>query len=102
MTTPSTPLCPHMDIITYTSIAGEPAGLWACADCKTKFVPITDLMKVEAQRDELLAAIAPFAALLQEHNSTGPDDQPIFGINSATITRGDLRRARAAIERRKP
>lgn len=53
--------------------------------------------EIEQQRDELMEALAPFAALLQDHNREGRADNPIFGINSATITRGDLRRAAAAI-----
>lgn len=50
-------------------------------------------------RDELqrqVAMLRPFAALLQDHNCNGPDTQPIFQINDAVITLGDLRRAVAA------
>lgn len=58
--------------------------------------------ELEQQRDELLVALEPFSRLLQEHNSVGKDDRPIFGINSVTITLGDLRRAVAAIAKVKP
>jgi len=51
--------------------------------------------------DELAEAIAPFAALLQKHNSKGPDSQPIFGINDATFNLGDLRKAVAALAKYK-
>lgn len=44
---------------------------------------------------DLSDILAPFVALLQPHNDKGPDDTPIFGINDAKITLGDLRRARA-------
>ena len=44
-------------------------------------------------------ALAPFTALLQSHNDKGPDKQPIFGINDATITLGDLRKAVAALKK---
>jgi hypothetical protein len=50
-----------------------------------------------AERDRLREALAPFVALLQPHNDQGPDRQPIFGINDATITLGMLRTARAAL-----
>lgn len=50
-----------------------------------------------AAAPELLDALRPFAALLAEHHDDLPDDRPIFGINDAVITAGDLRRARAAI-----
>jgi hypothetical protein len=48
--------------------------------------------------DQLRELLRPFAALLQEHNCNGLDEQPIFQINEAKITRGDLRRALAATE----
>lgn len=50
-----------------------------------------------AAAPELLEALRHFAALLAEHHDDLPDDRPIFGINDAVITAGDLRRARAAI-----
>lgn len=52
------------------------------------------------ERDQLRDLLRPFAALLQDHNRNGSDDQPIFGINDATITLGDLRRALAAMEQK--
>ena len=52
----------------------------------------------DAEVAELRDLLRPFAALLQDHNSKGSDEQPIFGINNATITLGDLRRALAATE----
>ena len=54
--------------------------------------------KLENERDELRDLLRPFAALLQEHNRKGPDDQLIFQINDAAITLGNLRRALAATE----
>ena len=36
--------CQHEVIQTYyLEDTGAPAGLWACTECKTKFVPITEL-----------------------------------------------------------
>ena len=55
------------------------------------------LDRLTAERDRLREALAPFVALLQPHNDQGPDRQPIFGINDATITLGMLRTARAAL-----
>lgn len=46
----------------------------------------------------IVEALRPFAALLQEHNDTGEDNRPIFGINNATITLGDLRKAKSLIK----
>lgn len=57
-----------------------------------------DSALVIIERDQLRDLLRPFAALLQEHNRKGPDDQPIFQINDAAITLGDLRRALAATE----
>lgn len=45
--------------------------------------------EISALRD----ALRPFAKLLQEHNKIGDDNQPIFQINSAKITLGDIKRA---------
>lgn len=56
-----------------------------------------------AATPDLLEALEPFAALLQSHNDANEhgdpvqDGQPIFAINGAAITIGDLRKARAAI-----
>ena len=51
------------------------------------------------QRAELLAALRPFAALLGWHHTDTPDDRPLFGINGAVFTAGDLRAAAASIAR---
>jgi hypothetical protein len=50
-----------------------------------------------AAAPQLLEALRPFAALLQDHHQRNCDEQPIFGINDVTITVGDMRRAAAAI-----
>ena len=56
------------------------------------------------QRDALLAKLAvavealrPFADLLQGHHDLLSDDYPIFGINNALFTAGDLRHAAEAL-----
>ncbi len=51
------------------------------------------------QRAALLAALRPFAALLGWHHADTPDDRPLFGINDAVFTAGDLRAAAASIAR---
>lgn len=45
----------------------------------------------------LAEALQPFANLLQPHHASIPDDRPIYGINKAEITAGDLRRANEAL-----
>lgn len=45
----------------------------------------------------LAEALRPFAALLHDHHSDLPDARPIYVINEAQITAGDLRRANAAL-----
>jgi hypothetical protein len=47
--------CTHDDIVSWRFEDGQPVGMWSCQDCKFKFVPITELIKVE---DELAAAKA--------------------------------------------
>jgi hypothetical protein len=57
-----------------------------------------------AAAPELLKALEPFAALLQPHveaRAHRGDDTPVFRIDDAEITVGDLRRARALIEKNK-
>lgn len=60
------------------------------------------LCKCKEERSQLRNLLRPFAALLQDHNCNGPDAQPIFQINDAVITLGDLRRAVAATEQQSP
>lgn len=50
-----------------------------------------------AAMPDLLAALRPFAALLQSHHDHRDDGEHVFGINGVTFTVGDLRRAAAAI-----
>lgn len=57
-----------------------------------------DVVKaLEAERDELLAALEPFAAMLPDHYEDASDDKRIFSICDKGFTVGDLRRAVAAI-----
>jgi len=54
---------------------------------------------------EMLEALKPFAALLQDHNNRDAhrklvsSKQPVFAINDALITIGDLRKACKLIEK---
>lgn len=50
-----------------------------------------------ADAERLAEALQPFANLLQPHHASMPDDRPIYGINKAEITAGDLRRANEAL-----
>lgn len=43
-------------------------------------------------------ALRPFVPLLQNHHAKQPDDHPVFAINGAQFTFGDLRRAQRALE----
>ncbi len=59
------------------------------------------LATAEQRIDSLLKALAPFAALLQphvEHRAHKGDATPVFGIDDAVITVGDLRLARDLIK----
>jgi hypothetical protein len=59
---------------------------------------------VEAENAALRDAAMPFVGLLQKHNefdergAPRPDSRPIFAINGAEITIGDLRKLRAAMK----
>lgn len=46
---------------------------------------------------ELLEALKPFAALLSDNHKNNNNDHPVFGINGAIISVGDLRLAVTAI-----
>lgn len=50
---------------------------------------------LEQRVSALREALEPFVGLLQSHHEGKHDDQPVFGINKAEITVGQLRRARA-------
>lgn len=69
-------------------------------------VPLADAREVErelnAAQVELqlcAAALRPFVALLQGHHVGRGDWEPVFAINAAQITLGDLRMARALVQR---
>lgn len=55
--------------------------------------------QLERENWELVEALRPFVALLQEHHDRKPDSQPIFGINSATIYLGQIRAVSALLAR---
>ena len=43
--------CTHRKVATFVFMAGnEPAGLWACADCGHKFVPLDIAVEKDAER----------------------------------------------------
>jgi len=48
---------------------------------------------------DLLEALEPFAAMLKPHHGDLDDERPIMGIEDAVFTVGDLRKARAAIDK---
>lgn len=50
-----------------------------------------------AQRERLVSALKPFAALNISHIDRHADDTIIFDLNGAKITLGDVREARSAL-----
>ncbi len=46
--------CQHEKILTWRSTDGEPVRLWSCTECNTKFVPITNELRLER---DLAAAV---------------------------------------------
>ncbi|HET8689604.1 MAG TPA: hypothetical protein VFM18_23585 [Methanosarcina sp.] len=75
-----------------------------CRPCAAGKYDECEMRKEERLRDaapELLEALEPFAKLLQSHNSKGDDNRPVFAINDAYITLGDLRKAVSAIAKAK-
>jgi hypothetical protein len=58
----------------------------------------SEITCLRADVEALKNALSPFAALLQEHHERMHDERPIFDINSATVTVGQLRAARAALK----
>lgn len=61
----------------------------------------SQLAEAERLIDKLVAALEPFVALLQPHveaRAYRGDESPVFQIDNAVITVGDLRRARVVIK----
>ena len=51
MSTPDAQPCKHPTIQTFRfADTGEPAGLWACADCRRKFAPLDVESAAEIER----------------------------------------------------
>lgn len=77
------------------------------ADLDSSAVQARQLAHYANCHNDLLEALGPFVALLQSHNDINEygrphrNDKPVFGVNDATITVGDLRKARAALEKAK-
>lgn len=47
----ATEACTHRKVTTYRFVdVNQPAGLWACADCGHKFVPLDLCMELDAKR----------------------------------------------------
>jgi hypothetical protein len=42
--------CPHQQITTWVTQDGKASGLWSCAACKHKFVPLDLVMEKDAER----------------------------------------------------
>lgn len=57
------------------------------------------IMPVEPPAPELLEALRPFAQLWRPAMADQPDSKPIYGLDDALVTVGDVRRARAALAR---
>jgi hypothetical protein len=64
MTDDPKPECQHWCVVTYNTEDGNPAGLWGCADCRAKFVPLGPEMD-DAKRT-LDAAVAQAMAAERE------------------------------------
>ena len=57
------------------------------------------ILELEAENKKLKEALKPLQALNQSHQDWMKDDQPVFAVNGAEITKGDLRRAAALGEK---
>lgn len=56
--TPTMQTCKHERVLTFhCEVDGNPAPLWACPECDLKFVPITNELRLERERDEALDAL---------------------------------------------
>jgi hypothetical protein len=49
--------CKHTDIDVYFLHDGTPAQFWACSNCMVKFVPITNELRLERERDRALSQL---------------------------------------------
>ncbi len=58
-----------------------------------------ELNEAKTRIEVLEGALRPFATLLQSHHDSMRPEQPIFGINSVTITKKHLIDARTALEK---
>ena len=59
--------CDHRHIRSYATEEGEPVNLWACSDCRTRFVPIDREMALDA---------ALRACLRHMHTAGSPEAVP--------------------------
>jgi hypothetical protein len=56
--------CTHRNIQAWSCPDG-PADFWSCADCKLKFVPITNELRLERERDRALSQLDDALTRLQ-------------------------------------
>lgn len=78
--------CEHRSITTWEFEGGKSAGLWSCAECKQKFVPITEMFDAVAAEREACARVCWNAGLAHEVRQ-GAD--LCFELSEAIRARGD-------------
>ena len=74
--------CEHTHLTTYFLAGGEPAGLWACAECRHKFVPIDLGVEHDAERYRWIVNACEVTYMGREIESTGDIDAAMNGANA--------------------
>ena len=77
----------------FDSIAKSSPVCWRCRVSEMRCCH----RETMAERDGLRNALRPFAALYDKCLDQRPDDTPLFALNDAIISVGDIRRAKQAL-----
>jgi len=122
MSTPDAQPCKHPTIQTFRfADTGEPAGLWACADCRRKFAPLdvesaAEIERLPAVAAPAVASVTPsiketvlaqfkdaevsILALAEKYRAVAFDVTTTKGMNEAKAARLELReKGRFAVQR---
>jgi len=74
--------CQHRSISTFCTESGDPSGLWACAECNRKFVPIDRELALEQENAKLREVVLECLAVM-ERTAHSTSDRKIAACRKA-------------------